>query len=74
MEEVLQEVRHEINRKFEDINQDYKENIKRYYEEYIKKTMSQKYKYLRMIIIIMMTCWMITCWTSEVMGNSQNIR
>jgi hypothetical protein len=32
MEEVLQEVKHEINRKFESINQDYEENIKRDYE------------------------------------------
>jgi hypothetical protein len=35
MEEVLQEVRHEINGKFESINHDYEENIKRDYEEYI---------------------------------------
>jgi deoxyadenosine/deoxycytidine kinase len=42
MEEVLQEVRHEINRKFEDINQDYEENIKRDYDEYIKKDYESK--------------------------------
>jgi deoxyadenosine/deoxycytidine kinase len=42
MEEVLQEARHEINGKFESINQDYEENIKRNYEEYIKKDYESK--------------------------------
>jgi deoxyadenosine/deoxycytidine kinase len=37
MEKVLQEVRHEINEKFESINQDYEKNINRDYEKYIKK-------------------------------------
>jgi hypothetical protein len=42
MEEVLQEVRHDINGKFESIHQDYEENIKRDYEEYIKKDYESK--------------------------------
>jgi deoxyadenosine/deoxycytidine kinase len=42
MEEVLQEVRHEINGKFESLNQDYEENIKRDYEEYIQKDYESK--------------------------------
>jgi hypothetical protein len=42
MEEVLQEVRHEINREFEPINHDYEENIKRDYKEHIQKDYESK--------------------------------
>jgi hypothetical protein len=42
MEEVLQEVRHEINGKFESLNPDYEENIKRGYEAYIQKDYESK--------------------------------
>jgi hypothetical protein len=42
MEEVLQEVRHEINREFKPINHDYKENIKRDYKEHIQKDYESK--------------------------------
>ena len=41
-EDVLQEVRLEINEKFQAIKQEYAENIKRDYEEYIKKDYDSK--------------------------------